>query len=182
MSHRLQIIVPDQVYDVLVATAAARASRPSTIAAQLVIDDITSRPFRAKRPTRAAPEDDESEPVSEQCSDEPTATPPAERAGWLELDRGHVWRAEMWDTAIKLRAAYPDLADIMGDGWQDDRFTRDGILALVVWRRQIDQRSANDPRVEMQWLTALRDFSRIQTDHRRLRHRDDRPPSRPADW
>lgn len=195
MSHRLQIVVPDRTYTTLVQVAAARESRPSTIAAAIVTDDLQSGPFRTRRATGHAPRVEppelflEKRHATQTPADDRQATvleeasrPPKEPAAWLERGRGQDWRTEMWDAAMQLWADYPDLNPVMEFDWHTDRFTRDGILALHVWRRQIDEHAQNDPRLELQWLTALRDFCRIHEEHRRIHGGAHRDLARPADW
>ncbi|WP_354700205.1 hypothetical protein DSM112329_00470 [Paraconexibacter sp. AEG42_29] len=197
MSHRIQIIVPDHVYQSLTATAAAHQSRPSTIAAAIVTaaTDIAPQPFTGKRPdTRDV--DDRDAFVNERLAAESStgarggtspssgdgSQPALERATWLEQHHDPEWRRTMWLAVKRLMASYPVLHDIVSYEWTTDRLTRDGVLALTVWRQQIDEHAGNDPRLELQWITALRDYAAYHETHRRqLTHPID-AHQRPDGW
>lgn len=197
MSKRIQIVIPDHVYQALLATAAARETKPSTIAGAIVIqaaDISTQTPLERAQPDLSDRGDRQPflekrsppEPLvsGNDASAEPDEDPSnqRERAGWLQHDRGEEWRDAMWNAAERLHASFPELHDTMRSGWHNDRFTRNGIFALAVWRQQIDEHAPNDPRLELQWLAALADFARSHEQHRRqIRHRDERLP-RPHDW
>ncbi|MCW3038295.1 MAG: hypothetical protein JWM31_200 [Solirubrobacterales bacterium] len=195
MSHRIQIIVPDHVYQALSANAAASHSRPSTVAARIVCAaaDITPQPLPAKPLSREQPDAFVNKrPVEESPTTGHVGAPPPRLedtegvpgpAAWLDHERSSEWRGEMWNAVERLCDGYPEIVELAAHGsWDEERFTRDAVLALALWRQQIDEHGGQDPRLELQWLTALVDFTRVHQHRRReLRNRTARP-ARPKGW
>ena len=202
MSHRIQIVVPDHVHQALVAAAAARETRPSTLAAAIVIESADFAPaafrtkrservelrpegdaFRTKRENDHQPEDQPEAFRAKRAEPEPADDAAPEPAAWLQRDRGPEWRDVMWAAVRELYTSYPELKTMLRKGWEDDRFARDGVFALAVWRQQIDEHAENDPRLELQWLSALQDYARNYEHHNRGRpSRQAAEPERPGGW
>ncbi|MCW3040808.1 MAG: hypothetical protein JWM31_2713 [Solirubrobacterales bacterium] len=90
-----------------------------------------------------------------------------DRAQWLQLDRGREWQHEMWDAVEQLRHDYPHLGSAIDKNWHTRQFTRDGFVALAVWRAEVDTGRQTDPRLEHQWQQALHNFQRQHDDIRR---------------
>lgn len=153
MRNRVSLTLDDQTAAALKAAAAQRGTRPTTLASAILGAAICGTPTMPDLTPAPAP-----------ASADPSSTeaaPPGERAAWLELDRGAKWRSTAWTAVMDLCRDYPDLGDLVKPGWTDDRFTRDGAIALTVWRQQLDTGKRADPRLEHQWLTALRDFKQM---------------------
>lgn len=186
MSRRLHITVDEATYQALTAAATIRGSRPTTIASAIITQAVTgaAAPIPTRPQLGAAIPRSHHLPATVSPPDiaEPAEQTPPGRTMWLQLDRGPAWRTKMWHAAQQLRIWYPDLNDTMREDWHTDRFTRDGIFALVVWRAQIDRGDQPDPRLEHQWLAALRDFKRMHDDHRRHVGSRAVTQDRPADW
>jgi len=182
MSHRIHLTIDDATYHALAAAAAKRNIRPTTIAGAILsratIGEVLAPHDTSPTGTTPPPSPPE-QPTDRSPQDRPTTD---RRALWLQLDRGHEWQTQMWRAAQELLTAYPDLTDALRNGWHTDRFTRDGILALTVWRAQLDNGTQADPRLELQWLAAMRDFKRMYDEHRR--HSGIRTPAQeqPSDW
>lgn len=184
MSQRVYVTLDDATFQALQAAAAQRASRPTTIAGE-IITTVTMR--HAPGP----PGQLEIVAAAAQSAPAPSPAPPApapiaaggeNRAAWLQLDRGDRWREQMWVAAQQLRQWYPDLAELLRDGWHTDRFALDGTLALAVWRAELDEGEKADPRLEHQWLAALRDFKRMLEDRQGHIGSRSTPQPRPEDW
>jgi len=182
MSHRIHLTVDDATYHALTAAAAKRNTRPTTIAAAIITKATTGEtlPPHEASPTSTTPLPTPPEQPTDHGPQDRPATD--RRALWLQLDRGPEWQTQMWHAAQDLRAAYPDLTDALRDGWHTDRFTRDGIIALTVWRAQLDNGAQADPRLELQWLTAMRDFKRMYDEHRRHSGTRTLAQEQPSDW
>jgi len=80
---------------------------------------------------------------------------------WLERGRGRAWRRWAWTAGEELRRRYPELSrnNRLPAAWYADDFTRDGLLALALWRLELDEGHHHDPRMELAWLRALREFT-----------------------
>ena len=182
MSHRIHLTVDDATYHALAAAAAKRNTRPTTIAGAIITQATTGEGLP---PHDASPTSTTALPTpTERLTDHgPQDQPETDRRALrLQLDRGPEWQAQMWHAAQELRAAYPDLTDAFRDGWHTDRFTRDGIIALTIWRAQLDTGTQTDPRLELQWLTAMRDFKRLYDEHRRHSGTRAATQEQPDDW
>ncbi|WP_354697335.1 hypothetical protein DSM112329_02958 [Paraconexibacter sp. AEG42_29] len=158
MSRRLQVRVSEEQYEALAALATLRHLKTGTLAVVILAEHLQSVASGPPSPPPAAADPMPSPPPA-----------PATQAAWLQRDRGSEWLQEIWDIAQQLREWYPDLHDATRDDWHSDRFSRDGVFALAIWRKQLDEAAENDPRLELQWLAALRDFSRNHEEHRRCR-------------
>ena len=186
MSHRIHLTVDDATYLAIAETAAKRNTRPTTIAAAIITQATNGEPLPPQDapPAPVTPTAVAATEPRDQRAGVPTDVHPAtdKRALWLQLDRGPEWQTQMWNAAQELRAAYPDLTDAFRDGWHTNRFTRDGILALTIWRAQLDNGNQADPRLELQWLAAMRDFKRMYDEHRRYSGTRAPTQEQPADW
>lgn len=176
MSNRLTIVVDDATRDALTATANERGTRVATLAATI----LTTHLGGGCQPAPPPPAPPTPAPAAAETG--PAAPPPRPRAAWLQLDRGSEWRDQAWNQLHQLRTDYPDITDLLNGPWHHDRFTRDGLLALAVWRAELDTGHQPDPRAELQWLTALRDFRRTVDEHRRQHRNRDTPAERPTSW
>lgn len=167
MSPRLNLSLDEPVHHALAAAAALRGCRPGTLAGELLTSAIIDHPHR-----EALPQDPHRQATADTDTDtdatltDPDA-PPRERTPWLQLDRGRDWQHEMWNLVEGLRHDYPSLGSTIDTNWHTRRFTRDGLIALAVWRAELDAGTQTDPRLEHQWLNALRDFERHHDDIRR---------------
>lgn len=163
MSHRLHLTIGETTHRALQVAATTHAARPATLAAHILSAALQAGSLP---PTaHATPEHDR-----------------PERAQWLQLDRDTEWRDRLWTAVQTLRSEYPEVAAIIHDGWHRDRFTRDGLFALTIWRKQLDKGAQSDPRLELEWLTALAHFKRLHEEHCRQVKPRNPEPNRPKDW
>ncbi|MTD47668.1 hypothetical protein GKE82_26050 [Conexibacter sp. W3-3-2] len=149
---RITVALPLHVFHQLELLAAQRNSPYGTVANELLCDlllhgalpsgtDGDASPAARPRPT-AAGEGEE-----------------GELPGWLEMDRGRPWRAEAWTRAQQLRTDYARELHRLPADWTEDRFARDGLLALAEWRGRIDAGASAEPTVELAWLDSLRRYA-----------------------
>jgi len=54
---------------------------------------------------------------------------------------------------------YPAELFVLDDGWAKDAAVREQLWALTVWRDQLDTGTHHDPRIELTFASALRDFA-----------------------
>ncbi|WP_354699917.1 hypothetical protein DSM112329_00177 [Paraconexibacter sp. AEG42_29] len=181
MSHRVSITLDDDAFDALQSIAAARGLRPTTLAGEAVVCALGDQLHRPV-PTDEETVDRVPTAASRPSIDEQRGVSGDERARWLELGRGEPWKRAMWELVRQLRVAYPDLAEALGTGWHHDRASRDGVLALAVWRAELDAGIQADPRLEHQWLAALRDFMRLLHDRQGHVGSLVTESERPTDW
>jgi len=189
MTQRVNLSLDEDAAATLQAAAAQRDVRPTTLAGQLIRSALLGgqpvTPGQLALPTPAS-DTTASSAAAATGTPAPGRTVPqiadSERAEWLLLDRGRAWRERMWDAAEQLRSEYPDLADLAKDGWHRDRFTRDGLLALAVWRTDLDVGAQVDPRLEHQFLAGLRDFKRMLEERAGHVGAPVVAIDRPADW
>lgn len=142
MSRRIQIVLPDPAADQLGEQAAAAGMPPSTLAAQLVREQLQSQtpePIRGpERPRRDR----------------------LRRPPWLEPygDRRR-WRSETWGAIVALHARYPRLLAGLKDDWWQDAAHLETLCALAAWRAQIDI-AGESPREELAFQDRLDDYAR----------------------
>ncbi len=84
---------------------------------------------------------------------------------------GPIWLPPVAKTALaewaRSRAAavqalidrYPAELSALDDGWAKDAAVREQLWALTVWRDQLDTGTHQDPRIEIAFASALRDFA-----------------------
>ncbi|MCW3040132.1 MAG: hypothetical protein JWM31_2037 [Solirubrobacterales bacterium] len=173
MSPRVNVRLDEPVQQALIAAAALRGCRPATLAGELLTGAILTRSALDPAPS-ANPAPAASTPGSEvggsEGQDEPASSatrPGPNRALWLQLDRSREWQHDMWNAVERLRHDYPHLGSAVDENWHTRRYTRDGLIALAVWRAELDTGRQADPRLEHQWQHALRDFQRQHDDIRR---------------
>lgn len=156
-NHRLNITVSPETFELLQASAEHHDKTPTTIAGELVRAAATGLP----EPAAAAPD--------------------GQRPQWLGKSDG--WKDSIWAAGQRLLTWYPDLAEVLPEGWVNDRFSRDGIFSLVVWRSQIDAgQHGNDPLAEHRFLTTLHAFRRTLEERRGYVGTERTAETRPADW
>jgi len=189
MTQRVNLSLDEDAAAALQAAAAQRDVRPTTLAGQLIRSALlggpSATPGELALPTPASDTTASSAAGAAGTAGPGPTVPPAadsERAEWLQLDRGRAWRDAVWQAAEQLRRDYPDLADLAKDGWHRDRFTRDGLLALAVWRADLDVGAQVDPRLELQFLAGLRDFKRMLEERGGHVGAPVVAIDRPADW
>lgn len=157
-NHRLNITVTPETFELLQAAADHHGKTPTTIAGELVRTASTGIPETA-----------------------PSGPPVGDRPQWL--GKGEAWKEAIWTAGQRLLAWYPDLAEVLPEAWVTDRFCRDGVFALVVWRSQIDAgQHGNDPLAEHRFLTTLHAFRRTLEERRGYIGTERASQQRPTDW
>jgi hypothetical protein len=148
MSRPVKIVLPDPVAAQLAELAAGADETPSTLAAQLVRNEVALaakdgkvRPLRRGRIV-----------VGRRNS---------ERPPWLEPYGGDPqWRQQMWGAIVALHGRYPRQLAVLKDGWWIDESRTETLCALAIWRAEIDE-SGQDPREELAFQAQLADYSHI---------------------
>ena len=104
------------------------------------------------------------------------------RAQWLQRDRDASWRQWAWNAGEALRARYPELAEgnsALPASWPLDPGFRESVLALAVWRQELDDGHHQDPRMELAFQRAVQDFSRSIRERRTYATTAHRPAAEP---
>lgn len=148
MSQRLQIVLPDPVALQLHELAAGADTPPSTLAAQMVRNDVALAAKDGK--VRAL------RPVPMLVGGKGT-----QRAPWLEPYGGNTdWRQEMWGQVVALHGRYPKALDALQDNWWTDDSQTETLCALAMWRTEIDD-TGQDPREELAFQNQLADYAHV---------------------
>jgi hypothetical protein len=169
MSRRRQIVLPDPVDQQLRELATTADTPPSTLAAQLVQNEIARATKDGKvRPLRSTPA------IADNNR--------GERPPWLEPYGGDpTWRQQMWGAIVALRGRYPEQLEALKDKWWTNESTTETLAALATWRAELDE-THHDPRDELAFQTQLNDY------HQHLRQKSAgttktwKPSAAPPDW
>ncbi len=133
MSQRVQVVPPDPAAAQLRELAAATDTSHSTLAAQLIQNEIARAIKNGHvRPLHSAP----------MLADSSGDRPP-----WLEPYGGDPqWRQQMWGAIVALRGRYPQQLEALKDKWWTDESTIETLAALTVWRAELDETRQDPPR------------------------------------
>ena len=83
-----------------------------------------------------------------------------------------------------LRERYPELAEGrtgLPATWPLDPGFREGVLALAVWRQELDEGHHPDPRMELSFHRALKDFCTSVRERRPYALNEPQPASTPRE-
>jgi hypothetical protein len=169
MSHKYQVVLPDPVADQLDELAAAAGEPPSTLAGQLLRNDVAQAAKDGKvRALRQAPVI--------------VAGNSGARARWLEPWGGDpAWRADMWGQVVALHGRYPQALAGLRDEWWNNEAHTETLCALAVWRAELDDAGV-DPREELAFHTQLADYAHTLRQEGGGVTKAWKPGAPPAEW
>jgi hypothetical protein len=166
---RLMIRLPDPAHATLEQRALAGGEPLASTAAGLlrtVLEDgEVAKTRRARLRTR---------PTSRSADAGPGAP-------WIAPDDDPDWHKNTWGAIVALHRRYPRaLAKLEHDWWEHPERV-ETLAALTVWRTNIDA-SAEDPREELAFHTALQQLARILDQSPGGERRFKPDTSMPAEW
>lgn len=153
--HKIMLAQTAQERQALDAAAARIGMKRATLAARLIRLGVMGAAAGEALPIEVP-----AAPRKGGKSDAKVGEADGGQVAWLERGRGRSWRAWAWGAGEELRRRYPELnkSNRLPDRWFQDDFTRDGLLSLALWRMELDEGHHHDPRMELAWLRALREF------------------------
>lgn len=179
--YKIMLAQTAQERQALDAAAARIGMKRATLAARLVRLGVMGAAAGETLPTEAA----HAAPRKGGKSDGKVGEADGGQVAWLERGRGRSWRTWAWSAGEELRRRYPELnkSNRLPDRWFQDDFTRDGLLALALWRMELDEGHHHDPRMELAWLRALREFyAWLEQRAPLIGERPAEPRESPIDW